>query len=129
MAIPIAVAAFCITASVCPEKRRRRIVGDQFVSQESCSFVREEPHPFTVGEIDMSQFIQSSISSLPSVTSVSIRTKHNRVQVEVTVDEFDWTNLAPIYQKELELSYTFREQPIDFRVIDASNAGKAARAL
>ena len=58
----------------------------------------------------MSQFIQSSISSLPSVTSVSIRTKHNRVQVEVTVDEFDWTNLAPIYQKELELSYTFREQ-------------------
>jgi len=82
-----------------------------------------------VGEIDMSQFIQSSISSLPSVTSVSIRTKHNRVQVEVTVDEFDWTNLAPIYQKELELSYTFREQPIDFRVIDASNAGKAARAL
>jgi len=84
-----------------------------------------------VGEIDMSQFIQffyrsdllkSSISSLPSVTSVSIRTKHNRVQVEVTVDEFDWTNLAPIYQKELELSYTFREQPIDFRVMDASDA-------
>jgi hypothetical protein len=75
-----------------------------------------------VGEIDMSQFIQSSISSLPSVTSVSIRTKHNRVQVEVTVDEFDWTNLAPIYQKELELSYTFREQPLDFRVIDASDA-------
>jgi hypothetical protein len=75
-----------------------------------------------VGEIDMSQFIQSSISSLPSVTSVSIRTKHNRVQVEVTVDEFDWTNLAPIYQKGLELSHTFREQPLDFRVIDASDA-------
>lgn len=77
----------------------------------------------------MSQFVHSSIASLPSVRSVSVKTENNRVQVEVTVDEFDWKNLEPIYEKELDLSYAFREQSFDFRVIDGSPcAGDAAHA-
>ena len=72
------------------------------------------------GAINMSQLIQSSIASLPSVVAVSVRTENNRIQVEVTVDKFDWKNLAPIYEKELDLSYAFREQCLDFRVIDES---------
>ena len=130
MPIPLAVAAFCITAAVCHD-RRKRVNGDQFINQYDCGlFVQDESHSFTVGAIDMSQFIQSSISSLPSVTSVSVRAENNRVKVEVTVDEFDWKNLEPIYEKELDLSYMFREQPFDFRVTDGSPyAGEAARTV
>jgi hypothetical protein len=130
MPIPLAVAAFCVTTAVCHEKRKK-VTGDQFVSQLGCSlFIQSQSYSFKVGSTNMSQFIESSISHLPSVTAVSVRTEHDRIQVEVTVDEFEWKSLSPIYQKELELSYAFREQPIDFRVIDASPyAGKAARAV
>lgn len=77
----------------------------------------------------MSQFIKSSIGKLPSVREVSVRTEGSRVQIEITVDEFEWATLEPIYKKELDLSYAFREQSLDFRVIDGSpNAGEAAHA-
>jgi hypothetical protein len=77
----------------------------------------------------MSQFIQLSIAGLPSVKSVSVRSANNRFEVEVSVDAFDWKNLERIYDKELDLSYAFRGQAFDFRVIDESPyAGNASNA-
>jgi hypothetical protein len=88
-----------------------------------------ESHPFTVGAVDMSQFIQSSISGLQAVKSVSVKADNGRVQVEVAVDKFEWKYLEQIYEKELYLSDVFRGQALDFRVIDESpNAGEAAHA-
>ncbi len=128
MALPLAAAAFWVTAAVCQEKKKT-IKGDQFINDgiECGFFVQDESQSFKVGDVNMGQFIQSSISSLPSVKAVSVKADGNRVQIEVTVDEFDWANLEPIYDKELDLSYMFREQSLDFRVIDGS-AGEAANA-
>jgi hypothetical protein len=120
MPVPLAVVAFCITSAACHDKRKR-LKGDQFVNEPKCAlFVQDHSYPFMVGALNMSKFIESSISGLPSVTGVSVKTENNRVQVEVTVDAFDWKNLQPIYEKELDLSYAFRDQYLDFRVIDGS---------
>jgi hypothetical protein len=130
MPLPFAVAAFCITVVACPDKRKSA-KRDVFVSGPGRElFVQDAPHSFTVGAIDMSRFIQSSIETLPSVKGVSVKTTNNRVQIEVTVDAFDWKNLEPIYQKELDLSEIFQGHPLDFRVIDEShNAGAAVQAI
>jgi hypothetical protein len=75
----------------------------------------------------MSQFIQLSIAGLPSVKSVSVRSATKGFEVEVSVDQFDWENLERIYEKELDLSYAFPGQSLEFRVIDESpHAGNAA---
>lgn len=122
MAIPLAVAAFCVTtAAVCHERRKSVKREDGFFSRDDCAFlIQEEPQSFTVGAIDMSQFIQSSMKKFPSVTDVSVKAETDHIQVEVTVDNFDWDILRPIYERELDLSYAFRGQSIDFRVIDGS---------
>jgi hypothetical protein len=130
MPVPLAIAAFCITTAVCHE-RKRKVGVDQFVSQPGSGlFIRNQPSSFTVGAINMSQFIESSLAGLPSVKSVSVKSAHNRFQVEVSVDDFDWKNLQRIYDKELDLSYVFQGQSIDFRVIDESrHAGQTADAI
>jgi hypothetical protein len=130
MPVPLAAAAFCITMAACHE-RKRSVKSDQFINPGECGFfVQDEPHSFTLGAIDMSEFVHSSVAGLPSVRSVSVKTENNRVQVEVTVDEFEWKNLEPIYEKELDLSYAFREQSFDFRLIDGSPyAGDAAHGV
>lgn len=130
MPVPLAIAAFCITTAVCHERKKKE-KGDQFISQlGSGLFIRNQPSSFAVGAINMSQFIESSFAGMPSVKSVSVKSAHNRFQVEVSVDEFDWKNLERIYDKELDLSYVFQGQSIDFRVIDESrHAGQAADAI
>ena len=121
MALPLAVAAFCVTTAVCHE-RKKNIRRDEFFNRDDCAFfVQDETQPFKVGEIDMSQFIQLSMRDLPSVTDVSVKTEEDHIKVEVTVDDFDWEKLSPIYKKELDLSDAFRGHSIDFRVIDGSS--------
>jgi hypothetical protein len=130
MPLPFAVATFCVTAAVCHERKRKSISSDQFVTRSGCAqLIQNEPQSFTVGEIDMSSFIKSSIGAIPSVKRVSVKSDHDRVQVDVAVDQFEWETLAPIYEKELDLSAIFIGQSIEFRVIDESpDTGQAATA-
>src|SRR5438552_1994992 len=103
MAIPLAVAAFCVTTAVCHERKRSIRRDDEFFIREDCAFfVQDETQAFTVGAIDMSQFIQSSMKELPSVRDVSVKTEEDHIKVEVTVDDFDWEKLSPIYDRELD---------------------------
>lgn len=120
MALPFAIATFCVTAAVCNEKRKG-LSKDQFVGNSDCVLlVPDGPAEFAVGAVDMSHFITSSIASMPSVKAVSVKADADHVQVEVTVDEFEWKNLGPIYEKEMDLSLIFRDQALEFRVIDDS---------
>jgi hypothetical protein len=120
----IAVAAFCFTTAV---HQKRNTKSDHFSNSNGCSFsAQDAPQLFTVGEVDMSQFIRSSLEQIPCVTSVLVKTDSGRVSVDVTVNNFDWKILEPIYEKELDLSYAFREHPLDFRVIDGSAYAREA---
>ena len=128
MPVPIvAVAAFCFTSAVCSEKKRGASGGGFFKSDGCGFFIEDAPlQKFTVGEIPMSQFIQSSLQAIPCVTSVSVKNGNGRIAVDVTVDNFEWESLEPIYDTEIDLSRTFRGQKLDFRVIDESHAREAA---
>jgi hypothetical protein len=65
MPVPLAAAAFCITMAACHE-RKRSVKSDQFINPGECGFfVQDEPHSFTLGAIDMSEFVHSSVAGLP----------------------------------------------------------------
>ncbi|MGI8989490.1 MAG: hypothetical protein ACR2I2_07885 [Bryobacteraceae bacterium] len=105
----------------------RRRFSDQSIYGKECSFVPDGAYSFTVGAVDMIQFIQSSLQKIPSVKSVSVSSNGTRVSVDVAVNSFAWATLEPIYEKELDLSNAFPERPLDFRVIDESlYTGEAA---
>ena len=81
-----------------PREKEKTIKGDQFINDgiECGFFVQDESQSFArSGDVNMGQFIQSSISSLPSVKrSVRQMADGNRVQTQITRDEFDWANLS-----------------------------------
>jgi hypothetical protein len=124
MPVPlVAVAAFCVTTS-CSQKKSTR---EQFLNGNSCVFLAQaRPQEFIVGGIDMSQFIKSSLKDIPAVTGVSVQSDRGRIAVNVTVNDFGWSSLQPIYEKEIDLSRVFKGHALDFRVIDESPyAGEA----
>ena len=127
MPLPLAAAAFCITTFACAPRKTKSRVGDFFKS-DGCSFFVDDASncdKFEVGANDMSSFIVNQMKAFPVVTSVNVDKTKGEFLIEVTVDRFDWASLEGIYAKELDLLHAFKDQSLNFQVIDGSAEHKA----
>jgi hypothetical protein len=73
-----------------------------------------------VNAIDMTDFIKTDLSSVPSVSDVEVRRRGNDFEVNVFLANFERTLRRRIYAKEKALHREFPDYSFDFNLVDVS---------